>query len=510
MFSIGHPRTTQPGRPRRAEIAWTLGVLAFAAVFMASDIASRPLVLWDESRVAVNGLEMSLKAFSLVTTYGFQPDVWNTKPPLAIWLIAASIRLFGPHEWAVRLPSYLASLATVAVVMRACLKETRSIFVAVVAGLSLVLSSGWFGDHAAMSGDYDALLCFFTTAYLLVLFETIHRRRPPALEVLLAGLLVALACLTKGIAGLMPGIGIAVYLAIRLRLLRPFRTPWYLVAGLVVVVIVGGFYAAREALGAGYLAAVTQNELGARYLRGMNGHAWGPLYYGRMMGEGFAFSWGAFLALPAIALPWRKVKSAALFCYANLVWVCLLIVFSISRTKIFWYIVPAYPFVAIAFAIAAHRLFQLLERWLPTVFGASIGRIKPRHLIATLALVAAALAAFHYRYDVLPPAQNVPMARYGELFADLSGRGYRRIATLDAGVYNNDDLADYTPQRWFYTLVWRGRGLDISQAAPSDAPVPLPGRVLATCDPNRVEAVAALGPAVTSVPGCAAVASGGA
>ena len=60
----------------------------------------------------------------------------------------------------------------------------------------------------------------------------------------------------------MPGIGIAVYLAIRLRLLRPFRTPWYLVAGLVVVVIVGGFYAAREALGAGYLAAVTQNELG--------------------------------------------------------------------------------------------------------------------------------------------------------------------------------------------------------------------------------------------------------
>ena len=52
---------------------WMLGFLLVAALFMASDMATRHIVLWDESRLAVNALEMSERGFSLVTTYGIQP-----------------------------------------------------------------------------------------------------------------------------------------------------------------------------------------------------------------------------------------------------------------------------------------------------------------------------------------------------------------------------------------------------------------------------------------------------
>ena len=71
------------GRPPRLDRWIVAGFLGLAAVFLVSDIALHPIVLWDESRVAVNALEMSQRGFSLITTYGFKPDLWNTKPARA-------------------------------------------------------------------------------------------------------------------------------------------------------------------------------------------------------------------------------------------------------------------------------------------------------------------------------------------------------------------------------------------------------------------------------------------
>ena len=86
--------------------------LLLAAVFLYWDAANSPITLWDESRNIVSALEMRQTGLSLVTTYGYAPDLWNTKPPLLIWLIYASVELFGPTVWALRLPSMLASLGT--------------------------------------------------------------------------------------------------------------------------------------------------------------------------------------------------------------------------------------------------------------------------------------------------------------------------------------------------------------------------------------------------------------
>ena len=67
-------------------------VLATIAFYRLPDM---PIEQFDEARVANNALEMSLSGPSLVTTYGGQPDHYNTKPPLLVWLIAGSISLLG-------------------------------------------------------------------------------------------------------------------------------------------------------------------------------------------------------------------------------------------------------------------------------------------------------------------------------------------------------------------------------------------------------------------------------
>jgi 4-amino-4-deoxy-L-arabinose transferase-like glycosyltransferase len=506
-----HPITVDHGRGagrsrRRALWPWGLMLTLLAAAFLACDIASRPIALWDESRLAVNALEMSQHGFSLTTTYGFQPDLWNTKPPLLIWLEAGSIRIFGASEWAVRLPSFLAALATVFLVMQLSWRLGYSRFVGLAAPLMLLLSPGYFGMHAAQSADYEMLLCFFTTAYLLLLFELLHQRRPDPGRVMLCGLLVAGACLTKGVAGLVPGTGVLAYVLVSRRWPRLFKTPWYLVAGLIAAILVGGFYLLRERAAPGYLNAVIVNELGDRYLRGMNGHIWPAYYYvqcliGVLLPSSPAplFSLGPLLLLLFVApfLRWRPTKSAAFLTYATVVSLGLLLIYSLSRTKIFWYIVPIYPIVSIALAIVAERLLQMLPhrpQW----------PVRVASLLVAVAVIYMVGNALVQKVVLLPPLENTPQARYGLVFAQLDRQGRRNIRTLDGGVQNNDNLADYTPQRRFYTLVWRARGLDIRVQDPDQPVAPGAGQVVVTCDPRYRGWVGARGASLTSVAGCAA------
>jgi 4-amino-4-deoxy-L-arabinose transferase-like glycosyltransferase len=384
----------------------------------------------------------------------------------------------------------------------------RSRFVMLAAPVLLVLSPGYFGGHAAHSGDYESLLCMLTTAYVLLLFELVHRKRPKPIAVLCMGLLVAAACLTKGVAGLVPGVGAFAYVLVRGRLPRLVATPWYALAGLIVVVLVGGFYLLREQVTPGYLTAVFANELGGRYLRGMHGHIFGLSYYPQMVLQ--LYSLGPALALLFIApfagllmpaLRWRPNKSAAFLTYANAVSVGLMLVYSLSRTKIYWYIVPIYPFLSIALALVFDRLLRLL----PHRPG------QPVQLSQVLTAAAAAYligAAVLYKFVQLPTVEDNPQGRYGRVFAELDAKGERRIDTLDGGVPNDDNLVGYTPQRRFYTLVWQARGMDIREDDPL-APVALhPGAVLVSCDQSYLADVAALGASLTRTPGCAAVASG--
>jgi len=477
-------------------------MVGFSAAFLACDLTWRPIVLWDESRLAVNALEMSRRGFSLVTTFGFQPDLYNTKPPLLIWLEAGSISLFGPSEWAVRLPSFLAALATIGMVMRFSWRLTCSRFVAIAAPTLLLFSPGFFGRHAAHSGDYEALLCFFTTAYVLLLFKVLHQWRPDPVLVLVCGLLIAGACLTKGIAGLVPGVGVFVYVLVRARWPRLIKTPWYALAGLIVVVLVGGFYLLRERAAPGYLGAVAINELGGRFLQGKNGHLNPWWYYIQSIIALFAIGPAVFLVCAAPLLRWKPTKPAAFVTYANLVVLAVMVVFSLSRTKIYWYIVPVYPIVSISLAIVGHRLLQKLPH-------------RPQQPVQTGSLIVAALAIYmvadglDQKLSGMIHFENIPQSRYGQVFAQLDAEGLRRIRTLDGGVANDDDLSGYTPQLYFYDLVWRPRGLNITAQDPSQPVVLAPGEVLVTCDPGYLGWVQGRGPSRTSVADCAAVASRG-
>src|SRR3989344_4807003 len=63
---------------------------------------------WDESMFAVNAYEMIQNNNYIVPYYKNLPDMWNSKPPLQLWVQIFFIKLLGYNELAIRLPSALA------------------------------------------------------------------------------------------------------------------------------------------------------------------------------------------------------------------------------------------------------------------------------------------------------------------------------------------------------------------------------------------------------------------
>jgi 4-amino-4-deoxy-L-arabinose transferase len=177
--------------------------------YAGADLALHP---WDEryhalvaKNLITNPLVPMLRADS-VLEYDFRNwasnHVWLHKPPLALWMQAASMRLFGVSELPMRLPSVLFSTGAVVATYalgRVLLSPAAGLVAAAfhaVHGFSVDLSAGRRAtDHV------DTLLIFLVEAgFLLALLAA--KRRARAAGVVL-GAIVGLAYLTKSFLGLL-------------------------------------------------------------------------------------------------------------------------------------------------------------------------------------------------------------------------------------------------------------------------------------------------------------------
>jgi 4-amino-4-deoxy-L-arabinose transferase-like glycosyltransferase len=449
---------------------------------------------------------MNRTGLSVVTTFDGRPDLWNVKPPLAIWLMALSVRLFGASEWALRLPTLLAAVGTVALTLAFAWRLTRSRFAALASALLLAFSFGFYGYHAAWSADYDALLCFFVTAYLLGLFEVLHRARPAAAAVLGCGFAVAFACLTKDVAGVLPGIGVAAYVLVRKRVVRLFRTPWYGVGLLLAASLVVGYYVVRTQASPGYLPAVLEADLGGRYMNITDGHERSFFYYFETFPEMFGLAPVVFVLLAAPFLRWPKTRAAAFLTYGACVCAGLLLVLSLSRTKHSWYALSLYPVLAIMTAVILARIGELAtSRLSGSPRGLLIGR-----LAVTAAAVLMIEIGFSTKIDGLSAnaATVMPGSGYGLTFADVFDRGFRRAVAIDHGKIVAD-FPEYAPVLHDYAMIWFDRGLYVSRMEPSAVDAITSGTAIVSCDPRFTPMLRARGAQLTTTPGCVAIGAHG-
>ena len=455
-------------------------IAAFALLLL---LAGRPIpiIIWDEGRIVINAMEMRHSGIGLVTTYDYHQDLWNTKPPLLIWLLTGCMAVFGPTEFALRLPSLVSSLGTILLVMLFLRRITRSVPIAAFGGFALAASIGFFGEHGARTADYDALLCFFTTSYLMLLFFALHRRPPPRRWLLLAGVMGAGALLTKGIAGGVPGAGVLLYALVVRRWRRLFGTPAYPIAAVIAAAPVLIFLVLREATLPGYLHAMIYNDVSGRFNEALDDHSGSPFYY---LDDTFIrglFSLGPAALLVPLVLPIAQGRVRLAIVFALCVSLAQLVIVTMSSTKLTHYYLSAYPFVAIAAALAVHTLLVRMRT------AAQGGSSAPRtltitRLVPALLLALGVVQAVVARETVLAPRERYPRARYGALLDALASER-APVLLVESGLRIPDD-PHYAPELRFYAMAARETGRHVGQAGDAARIATAPaGTIVASCDP---------------------------
>ena len=106
---------TQPDVSKPAS-RWLIGLLAFALMVTLFNLGRLPLFDEDEGEYAEVAVEMAHSGDFITPTLNGQP--FFEKPILAFWLQAPLVQVFGVHAWVFRLPSAVACLLWVALLVR--------------------------------------------------------------------------------------------------------------------------------------------------------------------------------------------------------------------------------------------------------------------------------------------------------------------------------------------------------------------------------------------------------
>jgi 4-amino-4-deoxy-L-arabinose transferase-like glycosyltransferase len=321
------------------------------------NLGQLPVRLFDESRSAVNAYEMNKNGQCIVTHFRGEPDLWNTKPPLMIWMQVAFMKVNGVNEWSIRLPAAIAAFLTCLLLFYFCWKYLEEYWYGIISMLILVTSYGFMEQHGARTGDSDALMTLFTVLYSLAFFLFIEKREHRYLY--LTFIFIALSALTKGIAGLLMLPGLGLYALVRLRVLSILKNRHFYFGVFLALVLVGWYYLLREYMNPGFLEAVVSNELGGRYLQALEQEDKGFWYYFELIRLHHYRQWFIFLLPGFLFGLWTRNKLLRkLVLYAALLVILFFLVISISKTRHEWYPMPMYPFMALLIGAGTWNLMK--------------------------------------------------------------------------------------------------------------------------------------------------------
>ncbi len=316
--------------------------------------------LWDESRFAGNAYEMYLNGDFFVVKFQGMPDMWSSKPPLMLWCQVFFMKIFGPGEWALRLPSAIAALSTCLILMLFSRRYFQHFLWGGIAAFVLVTTFGYVDIHVTRTGDYDALLAFFTTTYCLALFLFFETKKQKYLYAFFVCL--SFAALTKSVAGLVFLPGLFIYALWQKELIALLKNKNTYIGIAIFLFLVLGYYFSREYKNPGYLATVYENELGGRYLNPVEGHEapWYFYLWALTAWQNPIWMWfipcGILLGL--FSKNAKEFRLTVLFTILSAIY---LLVFSASANKLSWYNAPLFPLYAGLSATAIYRIYRILS-----------------------------------------------------------------------------------------------------------------------------------------------------
>lgn len=345
---------------------------------------------WDEARHGVNAYEM-LKQGSLVkSTYLYQTDYYNLKPPLSMWSIMLSMVLFGKSVWTLRLASVICYLCLALCVV--CFARKRYGRLPALFSLALLCTNTTpFIAHMVRAGDADSLYVLLFSLAMICMLQIRDDHR----KLYLCGFLFALAFLTKSFhAGLIAVIG-GLYLLLT-GLFKKIRLKEYVLFILSFGAPIGLWVIARLCTdGTAFLKEMWLTDVLGRSQSGFGSNEAGFSYYfsyylGNMSGKvpvyrvvlGLLLVSSLILAVMSFVQKQRTkhgadgngTKSVKDDMIGFSLWILIpALAFSVVRTKLLWYEYPAITALLIAAGIAAGLVCE--KKMLPVGIRVALGAV---------------------------------------------------------------------------------------------------------------------------------------
>jgi 4-amino-4-deoxy-L-arabinose transferase-like glycosyltransferase len=314
------------------------------------------------------------------------------KPIWVYWLIIGMFKTFGVAHWAARVPSIIASIATLILTAVATRKVATmagaSVERANNAGLlsAMMLASSFFYFGFSYLCMSDMTLVLFDTITLLLAYMGIVNQKRRSMLWWLASVSMGFAFITKGPVGIvLPGAAILAYLAVT-RQLKLIRASHVVLGGVTAALIsFPWFYAAYQANGTWSLAYFFLQENIIRYA-GARYDTHKPIWYMvQSLFMGF-LPWCVLIPftlkkqLPELRENVaKKLNDPKLMMW---LWIAVLIgFFSFSRGKCDYYVLPVFPAVASLIALAiADQTTGKLQRSITaggSILMVAIGALSP-------------------------------------------------------------------------------------------------------------------------------------
>ncbi|QEI42100.1 Undecaprenyl phosphate-alpha-4-amino-4-deoxy-L-arabinose arabinosyl transferase [Dolichospermum sp. UHCC 0315A] len=323
------------------------GLLLASLILWLIGLGNLPLRDWDEGTYAIVAREIYRTGNWLYPT--IQGDPFLLKPPLMQWLIAICYHIGGVQEFTTRFPgAFLTALGVPLLYLIGCLafRENLPALCSALVYLTL-LPVVRHGRLAMLDG--------MTISFFLLLLFCVLKARHDKKYALGIGFCLGLITLTKGmLVVVLAGIaGLFILANKQLALLKnPFLWIGMLLGNFPAI---AWYFAQWQHYGNIFLEVHFQSQAFDRLGKAVEGNT-GPVWYYLLEVIKYGFPWLLFLP-GGLYLSWKN-RDTAWGCLTLIGTIVYFAIVSLMGTKLPWYIMPVYPFLALAIGANLSYIWQ--------------------------------------------------------------------------------------------------------------------------------------------------------
>ena len=334
----------------------TLAIIACISAFLAFyNIGDIYFARWDEARHGINAYEMLKNNDFIVNTYNYNVDYWNLKPPLSYWCIMIFYKIFGYNVVGFKMYSAV-SFILMLIVIGLFLYRSYGRKASVV-GLLFIISSGIItGTHFARFADAD---CLYTLLYICAFIALMKVNESSWYMSGISGLCVSLAFLTKSYHAVTIFLSSVMYVILTKTYRKMNRKHYIAYFACLIIPTLAWAIARMSVDGITFLKEMLFHDFISRSYTVIENHN-GPIYY--YLSVIISCLKYPFISC-IVALIIKVIFGRCKFNHISntvsglLIFIALPIcMYSVSATKLSWYIFPQIILICMLLGIIFSRL----------------------------------------------------------------------------------------------------------------------------------------------------------